>query len=247
MTSNTSAIHFETLEYKDESTSCEGTIVYDIHAQGRLPGVLLCPTFWGNDALARRKAMQLTRLGYTVLVLDPYGGGRIAADQAEAGRLMNTLLADRAVLRRRAMAGLKALRYHRRADGSHLAAVGYCFGGLVALELARMGSDLRGAVSFHGLLDNGGAKPPAAIDTRILALHGADDPFVPPAQAAAFIEEMRAAKADWQLVHYGGAVHAFTNPDAGNDPSTGLAYNEPADQRSWKLMSSFLQECFTER
>lgn len=244
MTNSQSAIHFETLEYKDEETACAGTIVYDIHAPGRLPGVLLCPTFWGNDALARRKAMQLARLGYTVLVLDPYGDGRVAESQAEASRLMNALLADRAVIRRRAAAGLKALRYHRRADGSHLAAIGYCFGGLVALELARAGGDLRGAVSFHGLLDNGGAKPPAELRARILALHGADDPLVPPASVASFIEEMRAAKADWQLVHYGGAVHAFTNPDAGSDNSTGLAYNETADQRSWKLMASFLEECF---
>lgn len=245
MTNSHAAIHFETIEYKDEETTCVGTIVHDIHSPGRRPGVLLCPTFWGNDALARRKAMQVARLGYTVLVMDPYGGGRIAADQNEASQLMNALMADRPIILRRAAAALKTLRYHTHADGSHLAAIGYCFGGLIALDLARAGGDLRGAVSFHGLLDNGGGKPATDLRARILALHGADDPLVPPAQVASFIEEMRAAKADWQLVHYGGAVHAFTNPDAGFDAATGIAYNEPADRRSWKLMTSFLEECIT--
>ncbi|MDE2293082.1 MAG: dienelactone hydrolase family protein [Elusimicrobia bacterium] len=240
------AIHFETLEYKDEGVTCVGTLVHDVAAPGRLPGVLVAPSFMGADNMARRKAMQIARLGYTVLVMDPYGDGRVANDRAEARTLMNGLLADRAVLRRRAQAALKALRYHRRADGSHLAALGYCFGGLVALELARAGAEVRGVVSFHGILDAGGAPPPKEIGPRVLVLHGAEDPHVPEAQCEAFRAEMRAARADWQMVYYGGAVHAFTNPDAGSDPKTGLAYDETADQRSWKLMTSFLEECFAD-
>lgn len=246
MTNAHSAIHLETLEYKDEGTTCVGTLVHDNAHPGRLPGVLLCPTFWGAEALARRTATQIARLGYTVLVMDPYGDGKVAQDRDEATKLMMTLVNDRALIRRRAGAALKTLRYHRRADGSHLAAVGYCFGGLVALELARDGADLRAVVSFHGILDNGGAKPAEAIKPSVLVLHGAEDPLVPPPQMAAFMDEMRASKADWQVVHYGGAVHAFTNPDAA-DHSFGTVYQEAADRRSWRLMASHLEEAFTDR
>lgn len=246
MSNAQSAIHLETVEYKDEQTHCVGTLVHDIAHPGRLPGVLLCPTFWGAEALARRKATQIARLGYAVLVMDPYGDGKVAETREEAMALMTPLLKDRGLLRRRAGAALKTLRYHRRADGSHLAALGYCFGGLVALELARDGAELRAVISFHGLLDNGGAKPPASIKPAVLVLHGADDPIVPPAQVAAFIDEMRAAKADWQLVQYGGAVHAFTNPDAA-DVAFGTVYHEAADKRSWRLMAAHLQEAFTDR
>lgn len=246
MSNSQSAIHFETVEYKDGATVCAGTLVYDVHAAGRLPGVLLAPTFWGADGLARRKAMQVARLGYTALVMDPYGDGRVAADADEAARLMQAAVADRAALRARAQAALKALRIHRRADGAHLAAIGYCFGGFVALELARSGADIAGAASLHGVLETGGPRPASDLKARVLVLHGADDPLVPPAQVAAFMDEMRAAKADWQMVHYGGAVHAFTNPDAGSDPSGGFAYDERADHRSFKLLSSFLEECFSQ-
>ncbi|MBI2362655.1 MAG: dienelactone hydrolase family protein, partial [Elusimicrobia bacterium] len=145
-----------------------------------------------------------------------------------------------------AQAALKALRTHRRADGAHLAAIGYCFGGFVALELARSGADIAGAASLHGVLETGGPRPASDLKARVLVLHGSDDPLVPPAQVAAFMDEMRAAKADWQFVHYGGAVHAFTNPDAGSDPAGGFAYDERADHRSWKLLCSFLEESFSQ-
>lgn len=246
MTNAQSAIHLETVEYKDELTNCVGTLVYDAAHPGRLPGVLVCPTFWGADALARRKATQIARLGYAVFVMDPYGDGKVAETREEATALMMPLLKDRAILRRRAAAALKVLRYNRRADGSHLAAVGYCFGGLIALELARDGADLRAAISFHGILDNGGAKPAASIKPAILVLHGSEDPIVPAPQVAAFMDEMRASKADWQMVHYGGAVHAFTNPEAA-DHSFGTVYQEAADKRSWRLMQAHLTEAFSDR
>ncbi|TPW20001.1 MAG: Dienelactone hydrolase [Elusimicrobia bacterium] len=212
MTNAQSAIHLETIEYKDEKTTCVGTLVHDNAHPGRLPGVLLCPTFWGAEALARRKATQIARLGYTVLVMDPYGDGKVAETREEANDLMMPLVKDRAL----------------------------------ALELARDGADLKAVVSFHGILDNGGAKPPENIKPAVLILHGSDDPIVPPPQVAAFIDEMRAAKADWQMVHYGGAVHAFTNPDAA-DAAFGTVYQEAADKRSWRLMAAHLQEAFTDR
>ena len=242
MTHAQSAIRIETLTYKHDAVECQGTLVYDGASSGRRPGVLVAPTFWGLDAGARRKSVQLARLGYAVLALDLYGEGRVAADRDEAARLMQGLAADPQFLRARALAGLKALRYQRLVDGARLGAVGYCFGGQVVLELARAGAELRGVVAFHGLLAALGSTPAAALTAKVLVLHGADDPLVPPAEAEAFRAEMRAAQADWQMVYYGGAVHGFTNPDAGADPKTGIAYDEPADQRSWQAMKSFFEE-----
>lgn len=241
MTHAQSAIRIETLAYKHDGLECRGTFVYDGAATDRRPGVLLVPTFWGLDANARRKAVQVARLGYAVLALDLYGDGRAAQDRDEASRLMKDLARDRAVLRARAAAGLKALRYQRVVDGARLAAIGFCFGGQVALELARSGAELRGVVSFHGLLD-ADPKAPCAVKAKVLALHGAEDPLVPPRQAEAFRAEMSAAGADWQMVYYGGAVHGFTNPDAGADRKTGIAYDERADQRSWQAMRAFFDE-----
>ena len=151
---------------------------------------------------------------------------------------------NRKVLRARAQAGLKALRDQRIVESRNLAAVGYCFGGCVALELARSGADLRGVVSFHGLLDAAAKPATKKISARVLALQGDEDPLVPPKQVDAFRAEMTRAGADWQLVTYGGTVHAFTNPDAGSEKSTGLAYNASADARSWEAMQVFFKEIF---
>jgi dienelactone hydrolase len=129
-------------------------------------------------------------------------------------------------------------------DGKRLAAIGYCFGGTTVLELARSGAEVRGVVSFHGGLDTPNPGDAKNIKGAVLALHGADDPHVPPRQVAAFEEEMRSAGVDWQMIVYGGAVHGFTNPANGSNPSTGVAYDEKADRRSWEAMRSFFTEIF---
>jgi dienelactone hydrolase len=239
-----SSIHRENIFYKHDGVEYEGSLAYDNLKKGRRPGILIAHAWMGLDSFARLKAVQLARLGYVAFALDMYGGGKIAKDTDEAGKLITDLRADRSVIRARAQAGLKVLREQRLVESRSIAAIGYCFGGCVALELARGGADLRGVVSFHGLLDADKKLPTDKITSPILALHGAHDQLVPPKQVSDFQKEMTAADADWQLITYGTAAHAFTNPDAGNDISTGLAYNSSADTRSWNAMKFFLEEVF---
>ncbi len=150
-------------------------------------------------------------------------------------------------MRARAGAGLDVLRKHPQADTSRLAAIGYCFGGTTVLEMARGGADLACVVSFHGGLDTPTPEDAKQIKGKVLVLHGADDPLVPAKQVADFEDEMRKAKVDWQLVAYGGAVHSFTNPGAGNDNSKGAAYNAKADVRSWQAMRDLFAELFPKK
>ena len=148
------------------------------------------------------------------------------------------------MLRSRVTAALGVLRDQPSCDSERIAAIGYCFGGLTVLELARSGAAVAGVVSFHGGLDSPTPADAKQIRGKVLVLHGADDPHVPPADVAAFQAEMRAAGVNWQFTAYGGAVHSFTNPNAGNDNSKGVAYNAQADRRSWQAMTNFLRELF---
>ena len=176
---------------------------------------------------------------------DIYGKGVRPANNeqaaAEAGKYRGN---DRSLIRARAAAGLAKLASFPQVDASRLAAIGYCFGGTAVLELARSGADMRGAVSFHGGLSTPNPADAAKIRAKILVLHGADDTYVPPAEVASFQQEMRQGKVDWQMIQYGGAVHSFSNPGSGNDPSKGVAYNEKADRRSWEAMKQFFNEIF---
>jgi len=231
------SLHAENIEYKDGELLYEGTLVYDASSPRRRPGVLVANSARSLDPYARRRAAQLARAGYVAFALDMCGKDSSETPDAVEERL----LGDRALLRRRAEAGLKALRCHRLVESRRLAVVGYSFGGAVALELTRGGADLRAVVTFHGILSPG-TPATAPLAAKVLVLHGADDPRVPPQQAAAFQEEMRRAGAEWEMVVYGGALHGFTNPDSGSDRSKGEAYDERADRRSWSAMSSFLDD-----
>ncbi len=170
-----------------------------------------------------------------------YGNGVVANDAAEAGKLATALRNDRPLMRARAQAALETLRKNPLCDPRRVAAIGYCFGGGVVLELARSGADIAGVASFHGNLDTPNPDDAKNIRAKVLVLHGADDPHVNAAQVAAFQQEMRNAKVDWQMIFYGGAVHSFTNPASGDDPSRGVAYNAAADRRSWDAMKSVLR------
>jgi len=232
------------VEYKQGDTVLEGWSVYDDAIQGKRPAVLVVHQWKGLGDYEKKRAEMLARLGYNVFAADVYGKGirpqTPQAAGAEAGKYKN----DRTLLRARVRAGLDVLMSHELTDPKRIAAIGYCFGGTTVLELARSGAEIAGVVSFHGGL--GSPTPGDARNTkaRVLVLHGADDPTVPPKEVAGFEDEMRQGGVDWQLVAYGGAVHSFTDWNAGNDNSKGAAYNERADRRSWEAMQQFFAELF---
>jgi dienelactone hydrolase len=234
----------ETIEYKDGDTVLEGLAAYDDSFTGKRPGVLVVHQWKGLGPCEKKRAEMLARLGYNVFALDVYGKGIRADNPKDAAALAGKYKSDRTLLRARVAAGLAVLKKHDLTDPKRVAAIGYCFGGTTVLELARSGADVAGVVSFHGALDTPNAADAKNIKCKVLALHGADDPFVPPKDVAAFEEEMRQANVDWQLVAYGGAVHSFTDWGAGNDNSKGAAYNEKADLRSWEAMKGFFVELF---
>jgi len=237
-------IHTETVIYKEGATTLEGWLAYDKNKTGPRPGVLIAHQWKGLTAYEKKRAEMLAQMGYTVFALDIYGQGVRADHPKDAAELAGKYKSDRALLRKRVNAGLAYLKSHAMADSRRVAAIGYCFGGTTVLELARSGADLAGVVSFHGGLNTPTLTDAKNIRCKVLALHGADDPFVPSAEVAAFEDEMRQAGVDWQLVAYGGAVHSFTDWNAGSDKSKGAAYNEKADKRSWEAMKGFFAETF---
>lgn len=232
------------VEYRQGDTVLEGYLAYDDALKGPLPGVLVVHEWMGLNDYAKRRAGQLADLGYIALAVDIYGKGVRAKDAQEAGALAGKYKADRKLMRERILAGLDFLKKHQLVDTKHIAAIGYCFGGTTVLELARSGADVAGVVSFHGGLATPNPDDAKNIKARVVVFHGADDPLVPPEEVAAFQNEMRKGGVDWQMVFYGGAVHSFTNPDAGGEPSKGVAYNEKADRRSWEAMRVFFGEIF---
>lgn len=237
-------IKSEPVEYKQGATVCEGQLVYDTAVPGKRPGVLIAHQWKGLTAYEKMRAEMLAKLGYVVFCADVYGKGVRADNPGDASKLAGQYKADRPLLRARINAALEQLKKQPSVDGKKIAAIGYCFGGMTVLELARTGADVVGVVSFHGALNTPTPDDAKQIKGKVLALHGADDPFVPPTEVAGFEEEMRKAKVDWQLVAYGSAVHSFTDKNAGNDNSKGAAYNEKADQRSWEAMKVFFSELF---
>lgn len=238
------AVKTEVVEYRDGDTVLEGFVAYDDAKAGKVPGVLVVHQWMGLTDYEKKRCEMLAELGYVAFAVDIYGKGVRPANPGEAGGLAGKYKGDRALLRRRVTLGFETLKGLPKCDTAKTAAIGYCFGGTTALELARSGASLAGFVSFHGGLSTPTPSDAANIKGKILALHGADDPFVPAAEVAGFEQEMRAAKCDWQLVAYGGAVHAFTQSAAGNDNSKGAAYNEKADKRSWAAMKEFFAEIF---
>jgi dienelactone hydrolase len=234
----------ETIEYKDGSVTLKGYLAYDEQTSQKRPGILVMPEAFGLGAHAKQRAERLAALGYIALAGDPYGDGVEAKDLQEAIGLATALREDPTKFRQRARVALDKLASLPQVDASRLAAIGFCMGGTFSLELARDGAPLRGIVSFHGGLETQRPAPAGQVKAKILVCHGADDPFVPPAQVTAFAEEMANAKADWQLISYGGTVHSFTNPDAGAVGNPGLAYNKQTDERSWKAMRTFFDEIF---
>lgn len=234
----------KTVEYRQGDTVLEGYLAYDDAVTGQRPGVLVVHEWTGLGKYVRNRAAQLAEMGFVAFAADIYGKGIRPNSREEAGKEAGKYLSDRKLLRLRVIAGLEKLLKQPQVDSTRVAAIGYCFGGTTVLELAKSGAKLNGVISFHGGLSSENPSDGKNIKAKVLVLHGADDPRVPQQQVAAFQEEMRKGGVDWYMVSYGGAVHSFTNPDAGNDPGTGNAYNEKADRRSWLAMKSFFAEIF---
>lgn len=238
------AIQTQIVEYKQGDTTLEGVIVFDDAVKIKRPGVLIVHQWMGLSAYEKKRAEMLAQLGYVAFCADIYGKGVRPKDTSEAGPMAGKFKGDRALLRARVNAALDTFKKSELVDTKRIAAIGYCFGGTATIELARSGAELSGIVSFHGGLDSPTPSDGKNIKTKVLACHGADDPFVPAKDLAAFESEMRDNKVDWQLIAYGGAVHSFTQPMAGNDNSKGAAYNQRADKRSWEDMKQFFGELF---
>jgi dienelactone hydrolase len=234
----------DVIRYKQGDTTCIGYLAYDDSLSAKRPAVLIAPEWWGLVEYPKRRADQLAQLGYVAFVADIYGNGVTASTPEDARAHAMSFYSDRARLRARMSAALATLKEQPLVDGKRIAVIGYCFGGAAALELARSGADLAGVVTFHGSLATPTPADARAITGKVLVCTGADDPNVKPEEVAAFENEMRAAHVNYQINVYGGAVHAFTNPAAGNDNAKGMAYNAQADHRSWEAMRQFFDEIF---
>ncbi len=233
----------KTIDYKQGDTTLEGYLAYDDAVSGIRPGVLVVHQWLGLTDYEKHRAEMLAQLGYVAFCADIYGKDNRPNGVGEAGPLATKFKSDRTLLRARVNAGLDALKQNELVDAKHIAAIGYCFGGTTVLELARSGADIAGVVSFHGGLDSPTPADGKNIKCPVLVCHGADDPFEKPEDLTAFEQEMRDAKVDWRLIMYGGAVHAFTQPNPGF-VNAGAKYNERADKRSWADMKSFFAEIF---
>ena len=237
------AIVSNTISYMDGDVVLEAFFAFDDAIATRRPAVLISHAWSGRDEFANDKAKKLAELGYVGFALDMYGKGILGTNPEENMALMQPFMHDRTMLQKRIKAALLAVKLLPWVDDNKIAAIGFCFGGLCVLDLARTGVDIKGIVSFHGLLnaaDNIHATP---IKAKVLALHGYDDPMALPTQLTEFQNEMTKASADWQVHSYGHTVHSFTNPVA-NFPDAGMVYNATGDRRSWLSMQNFLAEIF---
>ncbi len=236
-------IQTRTIDYDDGDTVLEGLIAWDDDHDKPRPGVMVSHAWAGRSPFEDNKAAELAKLGYTGFALNLYGKAVLGSGPDENAALMTPFLDDRPMLQKRLLLSLEAMRNQPEVDESRVAAIGFCFGGLCVLDIARTGADLDGVVSFHGLFGSPGNTSGNKIKAKILALHGWDDPMATPDSVVALGEELTAMGADWQLHGYGNTMHAFTNPDA-NDPVMGTVYSESADRRSWAATQNFLAEIF---
>jgi dienelactone hydrolase len=237
------SIQTRLVEYKDGDILLEAYVAWDESSHDSRPGVLISHAWSGRSEFEEGKAAQLAELGYVGFALDLYGKGVKGGDPDQNRALMQPLLDDREMLQRRMHLALDHIRKQKEVDDERVAAMGFCFGGLCVLDLARTGADILGAASFHGLFSPPGNTEGKEISAKVLVMHGWDDPMAAPDQALALADELTAAGADWQIHAYGNTVHAFTNP-AANDVEHGTVYDANADRRSWQSLQLFLAEIF---
>jgi dienelactone hydrolase len=233
--------------YSANGTLLKGYIAYDDAIQGKRPGVLVVHEWWGLDDYARKRARMLAQSGYTALALDMYGEGKQAHHPDDAGKFAGELAKNLPLAKTRFEAAMGYLRQQKNVDAKNIAALGYCFGGSVVLQMARLGEDLKGVVSFHGNLATAHPAQPGEVKARIISFTGTDDPMIPAEQVAAFKQEMEKAGADYKVVTFASAKHSFTNPAAdeyGRKFNLPLAYDAAADKASWNETENFLADIF---
>jgi len=242
------AIKTKTVTYKDQSgTEMKGYFAYDDSIKGMRPGVLVVHEWWGQNDYARKRARMLAKQGYVAFALDMYGNGKTANHPEDAGKFSSEVKKNMPEAEARFRAALKQLMLHPLTNPEKIAAIGYCFGGGIVLEMARRGVDLDGVASFHGSLATSSPAKKGAIKAKIRVYNGADDPFTKPETIESFKKEMDAAGADYRFINYPGAKHSFTNPDAdkyGKKFNLPLAYNKQADKKSWADMLDFFHQIF---
>jgi len=240
-------IEGKTVEYASQGVTFKGYLAYDENLKGKRPGVLVVHEWWGLNDYARRRAQMLAELGYTALAVDMYGDGKTAMHPDDAGKFSSELMKNFDVAKGRFMAAIEFLKQQPTVDPTRIAAIGYCFGGGVVLNMARQGVDLKGVASFHGSLSAVKPAAPGMVRAKVLVLHGADDKFIKPEEIEAFKKEMSEAGVDYMFISYPGVLHSFTNPDAdalGRKFALPLAYNADADKKSWEELKMFLKRIF---
>lgn len=235
------------VSYRLGSTVMKGYLAYDKNIKGKRPGVLVVHEWWGHNEYVRKRARMLAELGYAALAVDMYGDGKQAMHPDDAGKFSSELMKNFDVAEARFKAAMDFLKKQRIVDSEEIAAIGYCFGGGVVLNMARQGLDLKGVASFHGSLAAIKPAAPGGIKARVLVLHGGDDKFTTREQIDAFKKEMKDAGADFQFITYPGAIHGFTNPDTDTYAkkfNLPLGYNAEADRKSWEELKKFLEQIF---
>lgn len=233
-----------TVTYDHDGTKLKGYLAYDDAVQGKRPGVLVVHEWWGLNDYARRRAEQLAKLGYVAFAPDMYGDGKVTEHPKEASQMAAKVRENVKAWRGRAAAGLKVLKDQPQTDGKKLAAIGYCFGGSTALQLAYSGEDLAVVVTFHAALPTPTAEEAKKIKARLQVHHGAVDPFIPEEAVAKFKKALEAAGTDYVFISHGGAQHSFTVPGIDKVGVKGLRYDERADRRSWRAMRAMFDEVF---
>ena len=237
-------VRTQSIEYRDGKELFEAEMAWDDAAPGPQPGVLISHAWAGRGDFEGRKARLLAEQGYVGFALDLYGKGIRGGSIEENRALIKPFMDNRSMLQRRMQLALDQLRSQNQVDAAKTGAIGFCFGGLCVLDLARSGADIGGVVSFHGLLTPPGNTSDKRIQARVLVMHGWDDPMARPEQLVALGNELTSMKADWQIHAFGNAMHAFTNP-AANDADFGTVYQADADRRSWQLTQSFFAELWS--
>jgi len=233
--------------YSNNGEILKGYIAYDDAIKGKRPGVLVVHEWWGHNEYARKRARMLAELGYTALALDMYGDGKQAHHPDEAGKFAGEVAKNLPLAKARFESAMKFLKEQQSVDANNIAAFGYCFGGSVVLQMARLGEDLKGVASFHGGLATEVPAQPGKVKARIISFTGTDDPMIPPEQVAAFKQEMEQAGVDYKIVTFPGVKHSFTNPAAdenGRKFNLPLAYDAKADKVSWEGAKEFLADVF---